>query len=125
MRSKRVAERYRRMFEVIAGVARHADALHHAPRSYVALSRECDDLVESGDFEPKVQRRPSGFRGIPVAPERGAQTPADLDGRHEGRIEHRGVQADETDEWRDAYDLHGPEPEALRCELGLDALSER
>src|SRR5207247_7751502 len=94
-------------------------------RADVGGRGEGHDLVETEDTEAEIHHGARTFARIAESPVIGGQAPAHLDARSEARRESGHRQADESGKRSHVADLHGPQPEAVLRETGLDAGGER
>src|SRR6267154_1194877 len=108
------------MVEIVGRVARHADLLHHPARARIGRYRDRYDLLQPRHLEAEGEHGPRAFGRVPKPPMLGGEAPSDLDGRREVCFEAGRREAHEPRERRDAWDLHGPEPEAVLVEMALD-----
>lgn len=112
------------MIEVLPGIARHSEALHHRARAEVGWHRERDNLRESVLVEADSTRLARGLAREAAPPSRAREAPGDLDRGREMRVEADAMQPHESDEGLTAFDFHGPGPEAVLGEVGVDAVCE-
>jgi hypothetical protein len=98
-----------RVVEVIAAVAAHAKAFHHAARALVAGGGERNHLGKVQLLEGESKRRRRRFGGVSVAPIGVVKPPPDLDGGHEVSLQTRSIQPHEANEGRAVTDLDGPQ----------------
>src|SRR4051794_36399399 len=112
MATERVADRNARVVEVVGGIARHPEALHHAHRAGVPRRGERDDLLEAQLLEAEAERGPRAFRGVAEAPGVTRQPPADLDRGSEWGIECDLGEPGEPDERGVRSPLHRPQTPA-------------
>ena len=112
-----------RMIEIVAGVVNHANFLHNPTRTEVSGCGERYDLIEPRISEPVGQHLPRTFGGVSVTPVLGCQPPADLHTWRKMCLERGNRKSDESGEWHDLRNLHGPEPKAMLLKMGLDPCS--
>src|SRR3569832_578183 len=116
-----MADGQQRVIEVLGGIARHAQPLHHAPRTDVVGGGEGHDLEQTQEDEAERQRGTHRHRGITVAPEWMGQPPAELDARiggPKGRREFWDHQAGGPDERRHAGHFDRPQTETVARHVG-------
>jgi hypothetical protein len=91
--------------EVVVGVARHPELLHHTPGTGIGRDGHRDDLVKPNLTEAELDTRSRRLGGIAAAPVLAGQPPPDLDRRGEVGLEITLGQADEADERRSVENL--------------------
>src|SRR4051794_35324457 len=106
-----------RVVEILLRRPRHADPLHHGPRTGVVGHREGYDFLEPELLEAVANRGAGRLAGVALPPMLSGEAPADLDAGRERRREVDVGQPDEADEWGDSGDLDRPAAVPPRLEM--------
>ena len=113
------------MVEVVGRVVGHSELPHHSLRPDICWGGEGDDPVETDLDESEAQRLASGLGRVSLTPVLGGETPTDLDGRREMRLERRFQETGEAKEPAVGSPLERPQAESTLPEQHLDTVDER
>ena len=125
MAAESVTLGYQRMVEVISGMMRHAEPLHHSTGREIAPARQRHDFTQAQLAEAERQHRVCPLSSVSPAPILPAKSPSHLDAGREVRLEPGSRQPDEAGKRSHADGFHGPETPTVLLDVGLDALRQR
>src|SRR5438309_16342 len=106
------------MVKILPRQTRHADGLHHAPRTLVSHGSVRNDFIEPEHFKPKVEGRIGTFPGKSFSPVFKGKPPANLDAGRKWHLITRRMETDESHEGSTARRFHRPQTVAVLFEIG-------
>jgi len=115
----------KRMIEIVGGIARHTEALHHTLRANVRDGRHRYHLLAREFLEGKGERSACAFRRVSMMPGIEGKTPADFQGGREMSFEGNFLERDHARERRPAFDFRDPPAIAVALERGAQSRGRR
>ena len=110
------------MVEVIAGIVRHPDTLHDAPRAQIRGNSEGHNLAQPQDLEAIVENLACPLRGQTLPPAVESDPPANLDAGRKMRLERGNGKSDKANKSARRPQFGGEQPKPVPLEMSLDPI---